>query len=237
MRQETRYENFMKRLPELLQNASAIVFDKDGILEDSEYRHDRAVREALAEAGVVIDRSFYKKNGISTEPKIFYAKAFEHVGKTMTDEVFAKIRARKKEIYAQIRDTDGPQPIHEAIHLARFLKGKGYKLAIATQVNSQSANEDVDALGLRDVFPVVVAGGDFDLPKKPDPAMYLKAAELLGIDPITAVAIEDSANGSLAVERAGYAVNLVVPNAYTTDQPFPETAIVTTFRDIREAAS
>jgi beta-phosphoglucomutase-like phosphatase (HAD superfamily) len=57
----------------------------------------------------------------------------------------------------------------------------------------------------------VTVCGDEVAATKPDPAPYLRAAELLGVDPSGCVAVEDSAAGSASAEAAGTAV-LVVPS-------------------------
>ena len=59
-------------------------------------------------------------------------------------------------------------------------------------------------LGLRERFPVVV-GGDDVAEGKPAPDIFLRCAELLGVEPGRCVVIEDSLNGVLAARRAGMA--------------------------------
>lgn len=117
-------------LIERFREIRAVVFDKDGILVNSEQYHDKAHREALAEAGVAIDRTFYIHHGVSTEPRKFYAQAFSANGRKLTDDVFASIRTRKKEIYAQLVQAGGIIPIEPAIDIARILQQQGIPLAV-----------------------------------------------------------------------------------------------------------
>jgi beta-phosphoglucomutase-like phosphatase (HAD superfamily) len=71
------------------------------------------------------------------------------------------------------------------------------------------------SIGLGDVFPVIVSGDDVPRDRgKPDPAIYLLAAQRLGVAPGRCLAIEDSPNGVLSAHRAGMRV-IGVRTSYT----------------------
>jgi len=81
------------------------------------------------------------------------------------------------------------------------LKEAGIKTALVTMSMRRMALAVADAVGF-DAFDVVVAGDDVEF-GKPHPEAYLKAAELLGVDPADCIAIEDSVPGLASAEAAG----------------------------------
>jgi len=92
--------------------------------------------------------------------------------------------------------------------LLRGLKDAGVKTALVTMSMRRMAQTVVDLIDF-DAFDVVVAGDEVTRPK-PYPDPYLRAAELLGVDARSTVAIEDSPNGLRAAVASG-AVTLGVP--------------------------
>ena len=86
--------------------------------------------------------------------------------------------------------------------LLEYLKKHGYKIAVATatdKLRSENYLRSVAVLGYFDIMvcgPMVKNG-------KPAPDIYLKASELLNLDPSECLALEDSPNGILSAYRAG----------------------------------
>jgi len=96
----------------------------------------------------------------------------------------------------------------------RLLDGLGWPTALVTNTERALTEAALDSIG-REHFAVSVCADE--VPSgKPDPDLYLRAAELLGVAPARCLAIEDSPSGTEAAERAGAAV-LVVP----CDVPVP----------------
>jgi HAD superfamily hydrolase (TIGR01509 family) len=96
----------------------------------------------------------------------------------------------------------------------RLLDGLGWPTALVTNTERALTEAALDSIG-REHFAVSVCADEVPF-GKPDPDLYLRAAELLGVAPARCLAIEDSPSGALAAERAGAAV-LVVP----CDVPVP----------------
>ncbi len=82
-----------------------------------------------------------------------------------------------------------------------LLRKKKVKTALVTMSMHRMAKQVVDAIGF-DCFDVIVAGDDVRQ-GKPHPEPYLKAAELLGVDPHDCIAFEDSLTGLRSAEAAG----------------------------------
>ena len=219
---------------ERLHGAAAVIWDMDGVLIDSEHNHDEAHRQALREAGVTISRDFYIQHGISTDPWKFYSEAFASIGRQLTSEEFQKIRDRKKNIYQEFQKK-GINPNKPALNVLGKMYSQGMKLAIVSQVERWEITETLLNLGIAELFAQTVASDDFKLlNKKPAPDLYLKAAELLGVDPNQCLAIEDSATGAAAAIAANMTC-LIVPNDFTRTHQFPNAGIITTFSMIDSA--
>lgn len=214
--------------------AKAIIFDVDGILIDSERHWERAHRKALATFGMPIGKAFYIHHGVSREPWDFYREAAAKNGKILTDRIFQMIKTKRLEIYQKLQKDEGVIPIPDAVKLVKSFTKIGTTLAVASQVHLEEVVFTLAKIGMLSYFPIIVAGGDFGLAKKPAPAVYRKTAELLDVKPVDCIAIEDSANGAAAAVAAGM-ICLVVPNEYTRSHQFPNGAIVTTFEEIISA--
>jgi len=96
----------------------------------------------------------------------------------------------------------------------RLLDRLGWPTALVTNTERALTEAALDSIG-REHFAVSVCADEVPF-GKPDPDLYLRAAELLGVTPARCLAIEDSPSGALAAQRAGAAV-LVVP----CDVPVP----------------
>jgi HAD superfamily hydrolase (TIGR01509 family) len=96
----------------------------------------------------------------------------------------------------------------------RLLDRLGWPTALVTNTERALTEAALDSIG-REHFAVSVCADEVPF-GKPDPDLYVRAAELLGVAPGRCLAIEDSPSGALAAERAGAAV-LVVP----CDVPVP----------------
>jgi HAD superfamily hydrolase (TIGR01509 family) len=96
---------------------------------------------------------------------------------------------------------------HEALAAVR---SSGVPTALVTSTYRELTEVALDTIG-REFFDVVVCGDEVAA-TKPDPAPYLRAAELLGVDPRDCVAVEDSSTGTESAEAAGATVVVVSPD-------------------------
>jgi HAD superfamily hydrolase (TIGR01509 family) len=102
--------------------------------------------------------------------------------------------------------------------LVADLTAAGIRLAVATTGSRSWVEPLLDTL--LDTFPVeVVVTGDDVAELKPDPEVYLRALDELGLPAVDALAVEDSAVGLRAATAAGLAT-VVVTNGYTAGQDF-----------------
>lgn len=181
---------FGKKLP------AAVLWDMDGTLVDSEH-HWMASEKALAEAHNAVwteqDGHDLIGNSLYESSRIIKAK----IGSDMDTE--AIVQHLTDSVVARINESVSWRP--GAKELLRELKRKNIKTALVTMSLHRMAEEVVNKIP----FPAfdVIVGGDDVLRGKPFADPYLKAAELLGVDPADCVAFEDSNTGLRSAEAAG----------------------------------
>ena len=100
--------------------------------------------------------------------------------------------------------------------LLDYLKNNGYKLAVASSTSKRGVERNLKDAGVLEYFDAVICG-DMVEKSKPDPEIYLKACEAIGVEPTEALALEDSRNGLLSAHRAGMKV-ILVPDLWEADE-------------------
>jgi HAD superfamily hydrolase (TIGR01509 family) len=183
---------------------SAVVFDLDGVLLDSEQVWDE-VREQLAHerGGRWHERAQADMMGMSSSEWSRYMHDVIGLAEPPTeisDEVVRRMRARYAE---RLPLLDG------AVEAVRRLAGR-FRLAVASSSNRPLIDAVLAATGLDEAFEVTVSSEE--VPRgKPAPDVYLEAARRLGVRPEDAAAVEDSANGIRSAYAAGMRV-IAIPN-------------------------
>ncbi|MEV0246724.1 HAD family phosphatase [Nocardia sp. NPDC050712] len=185
---------------------AAVLWDMDGTLLDSEKLWDIAVRELARELGHEMTDEIRHALIGSAGPDAMRI-IFTGLGLEPTVGAVEKARDFLERRVAELMT--GPIPWRPGAKDAlAMVRAAGLRSALVTNTQRSLAEYGLDTLG-RDFFDVSICGDEV-LAGKPDPAIYLRAAELLGVDPKHCVAIEDSPTGARAAEAAGCAV-LVVP--------------------------
>ncbi len=112
---------------------------------------------------------------------------------------------RKNVVFNRVLEEEGVQPYRGSLALLELLEAAGTKMAIVS--SSRNARKVLAAAGLAQRFEVVVDGESAaaeGLASKPEPATYLRAAELLGAAPSGAVVVEDALSGVEAGQRGAF---------------------------------
>jgi beta-phosphoglucomutase family hydrolase len=175
----------------------AIILDMDGVILDSNPVHRDAWRDYNRRFGILtgetmLERMYGKRNDQIVR---------DFFGPGLTAAEVAEHGAAKERLYRQLmagRLEDALVPgVRE--FLARYAAAP---LGLAT--NAETANVDflLDTAGLRRYFKVIVDGHQVRMPK-PDPEIYLRAAELLEIPARDCIVFEDSFGGLEAARSAG----------------------------------
>ena len=211
---------------------TALIFDVDGTLAETEEGHRAAFNSAFAEAGldwvwdVDLYRDLHRVTG-GKERMRHYADQLGVPRDTLPDAAIANLHLRKNEFYSeQVRA--GQCPLRPGVErLLRASRADGMRLAIATTSSRVNVNELIGAtLGAAgdDLFEVIVAGEDVAA-KKPAPDAYLRALEALRLPAGECLAFEDSRNGLASARAAGIAT-VVTPSRYTSHETFEGAALL-----------
>jgi HAD superfamily hydrolase (TIGR01509 family) len=175
------------------------LFDLDGTLVDSVYQHVLAWHEALDEVGIALSVwRIHRKIGMSGG--LFTNALLRETGLAITPELVDRIQRRHAEAYA--RRASEIRPLPGAQELLKYLTEAGVPWAIATSSRIESARPTLEALGV-DPARVPVVTRDQVRYAKPDPDLFLAAAERLEVETSHAVVVGDSIWDLLAARRAG----------------------------------
>jgi len=197
----------------------AVIFDFDGVIADTpsvwlgsigEFMQERGIELTQKDYGDLIGKTFSKKYeilkekyGIDVDYEEFHSR---------TQEV-----ARKK-VAEELAPNPGVKDLVDA------LLDKGITLAIASANSKRNIHLITDKYNLSDKFSVMVDIHDV-AEHKPSPAVYLKTAEKLGIDPKECVAVEDTILGVESAKNAGMKV-IAVPGKFSKGQDFSKADLV-----------
>ena len=177
---------------------TSFLFDLDGTLVDSVYDHVLAWHDALHEIGIEVSIwRLHRKIGMSGG--LFTKALARETGKEFDDAQLERVRILHKKYYDQ---RSGRTPILPgARELLAFLSENDIPWAIATSGRIETAGPVLEKLGV-DRKKQVVITRDLVRYAKPDPDLFLAAAEKLGVEIETACVVGDSIWDMLASQRA-----------------------------------
>ncbi|MGW4092312.1 HAD family hydrolase [Nocardia sp. NPDC004750] len=185
---------------------AGVLWDMDGTLLDSEKLWDVAVRELAREHGHEMTDAIRHALIGASGPNALRIM-FTGLGIEPTPD---SLRAAGEFLERRVTELmTGPIPWRPGAKDAlAMVRAAGLASALVTNTKRSLTEFGLDTLG-RDFFDVSVCGDEV-AHGKPEPDVYLRAAELLGLDPEQCVAVEDSSTGTRAAQAAGCAV-VVVP--------------------------
>lgn len=185
------------------------VFDFDGLILDTEGPEYLAWVEIFKDYNVDFPITEWGKCvGSSFDTFNPYSYLESLVGRPV-DRVSIKQRQNQRSDSL----IEGMPPLPGVVEYLDYARENGIKLAVASSSNRQWVTSHLSSLGLLDRFDAVLTRDEVQN-VKPDPELYLAAANALGIQPDEAVAFEDSPNGITAAQKAGLFC-VAVPNAIT----------------------
>jgi beta-phosphoglucomutase len=214
----------------------AVIFDFDGVLVDSEPSHYRALRDALAEEGIVIDTDEYARHYLAYTDRECIRVAFERHGHAYEAERVERTALRKAALFdallAEVPFFDGARDLVAEL-------GRSRPLAIASGALSAEIEHILTAGGLREAC---AAGGAADhvARGKPHPEPYLTALERLrahkpDLTPAECLVFEDSVAGIAAGRAAGMKV-VGVAHSYPKEKLQSAHRVVPGLRGLRASA-
>lgn len=175
----------------------AYLFDLDGTLIDSVYQHVLAWREALENGGIHLAVwRIHRQIGMSGG--LFVNALARETGRTLSPEEAERIHQGHGEAFK--RYASQVRPLPGAPELLAYLTNANVPWAIATSGRFESARLSLHMLGVGDEIPLITR--DMVRHAKPDPDLFLAAAEKLGVDISDSVVVGDSIWDLLAARRA-----------------------------------
>ncbi|QAY65222.1 HAD family hydrolase [Paenibacillus protaetiae] len=192
----------------------AIIFDFDGTILDTESAWYEALRAEYEAHGAELTLETFSKC-IGTSLDAF--NPYEYINTLIQEPVdpvrFKQaVRERHRLIMKQVVIRPGIESFLQSA------KEAGLRIGLASSSERSWIDRYLKPLGIEDYFECIRTS-DHVAKVKPDPELYVQALECLGVEPHEAIAIEDSANGSLAAIAAGMHC-LVVPNPATRFSSF-----------------
>jgi len=173
-----------------------VLWDMDGVLVDTGEIHFQSWKLALTEVGMPFDRKKFQKVFGMNNTRILTIL----LGHAPEPSFFSKVSDHKESLFRQmIRGIVQPMPgVRDWLER---LQAMGYRQAIASSAPMANIDALVDEMATRPFFSAIVSA--YDLPSKPDPAVFLEAARQLDLSPKNCIVIEDAVPGVIAAHRAG----------------------------------
>jgi beta-phosphoglucomutase len=180
----------------------AVIFDMDGVLIDARDWHYDALNEALAYFGTEITREEHLNefDGLPTKTKLLMLTERGRLPGNVHDLVN---EIKQERTLRQAAQKCFPNVEH--LVLLGWLKSNGYRLAVATNSIRESSTTMLKFAGVLPLLDGLVTNQDVSKPK-PHPEIYIKASELLGVQPSRVLVIEDHDYGVRAAKEAGCTV-------------------------------
>lgn len=189
-------QNFLRNEIMNLDDYEGHIFDCDGTITDSMPLHFMAWRKATNQFGVEFGEDrFYEMAGMPTD-KIIGILA-EEQNKSIDIQLATEAKeAAFMELIPQVK------PIPYISKCIQSALDAEKKVSVASGGTREAVALQLDAVGLADVFSIRVTAEDTKK-HKPEPDVFLKAAELMGLDPGSCVVYEDADLGIQAAKSAG----------------------------------
>ncbi|MEI9420929.1 HAD family phosphatase [Mesorhizobium sp. Cs1299R1N1] len=178
-----------------------VIFDCDGVLVNSEEIYQAAELEYLASAGLIFESDVYKQTFMGLSPTTWQAK-LEAIGqeraKPLSPRFFEQLADyTSQRLQKYLAALPGAQNVINRLSASR---------CVASSTPLARLHWKLEVTGLIDLFDPYIFSSDMVANGKPEPDLFLHAADTMGVHPDECVVIEDSVNGVLAGKAAGMRV-------------------------------
>jgi len=178
-----------------------IVFDLDGVICFTDKFHYRAWKKLADRLGIYFDEEINNRlRGVSRMASLDII--LERSDKKYTEEEKLALAEEKNETYKELLVQMSPDDLSDEVRDTLMeLRNRGYKLAIGS--SSKNTRTILGRIGLGDFFDEISDGTNISK-SKPDPEVFLKAAEFIGEKPEDCLVVEDAMAGIEAAFRGGF---------------------------------
>lgn len=185
----------------------AVIFDMDGVLVDSEPLWKQAEEEVFSSLGVKLNKESTEitKSMTTSEVAQFWYNKFPWKDVSISEAEEMVINKVSELVESNDCQVEGISTfIHE-------LKSRNFKIGLATNSPYSIIPKVLRKLKVDSCFDAICSS-EFEESGKPDPSVYISAAQKLQVSAPDCIAIEDSYSGMLAAKRAGMTVIAFTPN-------------------------
>ncbi|OGI03826.1 MAG: beta-phosphoglucomutase [Candidatus Melainabacteria bacterium GWF2_37_15] len=185
----------------MLENVKAFIFDLDGVITDTSVLHEKAWRKMAQEDGIPFPENLSNSlRGVSRRKSL--ELILENTDRKYTEIEIQEMMDRKNRYYREsLAELSPNNLLPGAEELIDTLNINGYKVAIGS--SSKNAAVVIEKLGIKHKLDAVVDGTEIEK-SKPDPEIFLKAAEKLALPPNECAVVEDAASGVEAANAGGF---------------------------------
>lgn len=179
----------------------AVIFDLDGVICFTDKLHYKAWKTVADEQGIYFDEKINDRlRGVSRMASLDII--LERAGRAYSLDEKKEIAEKKNSIYVSLLDTMNENDLDDGVkEVLDTLRERGTLLAIGS--SSKNTKKILEKLGLKDYFDAVSDGTNITR-SKPDPEVFLKAAQMLGVEPEDAIVVEDALSGIDAALAGGF---------------------------------
>jgi len=191
----------------------AVIYDMDGLIIDSEPYWRKSMIKVLATVGLHLTEEQCETNtGLRFDHVLeYWFEKYPWTGKSIL-EVHEEVLAEME--HAILHEAALLPGVFDSIE---FFRSRGYKLAIASSSAMRLIKACVHRLNGENIFDTVISA-EHEEYGKPHPAVFLKAAKELGVNPLDCLVLEDSMMGLLAAKAARMQC-VIVPAPENYDNP------------------
>jgi beta-phosphoglucomutase len=176
----------------------AALWDMDGTLVDSAEYHWQAWRDTMAYEGFPITYEQFLATFGQRNDSILR----QWLGEKAAPDLIQRIGDAKEALYRQHVRKQGIKPLPGVAHWLQQLHQQGWLQAIASAAPRANIETILEVLSASDIFQAIVSAEDVHK-GKPDPEVYLIAAERLGVAPARCIVVEDAVAGIEGARAAG----------------------------------
>jgi beta-phosphoglucomutase family hydrolase len=177
---------------------SAVIFDLDGVLIDSEPLHCMADNQLLKDLGIETPAKYFDRFTGWTDSAMWEAIKDDYLISKSIDE----LKRLQVPIKLELLREGGFKAIPGTFDLLERIKKVHMPIAIASSSPRIFIEAVLEKIGIQQYFTIIVSGEEVER-SKPEPDIFLKAARLLNINPFECLVVEDSKSGAIAAKKAG----------------------------------
>ncbi|MBE5907783.1 MAG: beta-phosphoglucomutase [Lachnospiraceae bacterium] len=191
------------------------IFDLDGVLVFTDKYHYQAWKKMADELGVYFDEKINNRlRGVSRMDSLEIILENYH-GRPLSAEEKVALATKKNDTYRKLLSTMTSADVTtEVRQTLRKLHDKGYKIALGS--SSKNAKYILEKVELLDAFDAISDGTNITY-SKPNPEVFLKAAEYIDLDPRDCAVVEDATSG-IDAAKAGSMVAVAIGDATGYDK-------------------